>query len=99
SRYLRKKGYKIIERNFKCGAGEIDIVAQKDKTIVFVEVKRRDNGQCGFGNELISEAKLKKVVNASIIYLKKKCGANYSIRYDLLDLGDDGDIVHIEAIM
>lgn len=41
ARYLRNKGYKIITRNFRCGMGEIDIVARDGKTLVFVEVKTR----------------------------------------------------------
>src|SRR5687767_219854 len=41
ARYLRNRGYKILERNFRCGLGEIDIVARDGRTLVFVEVKTR----------------------------------------------------------
>ena len=47
--YLQKENYRILERNFYCRQGEIDIIAQKQKEIVFVEVKTRTNNS--FGNK------------------------------------------------
>src|SRR3989344_4381790 len=63
--FLKKKGYKIIERNFRKGYGEIDIIAIKDKTLVFVEVKTRTSNAYGTPFEAISYFKLKSLVKTA----------------------------------
>lgn len=67
-RYLEKKGYKIIERNFRKGYGEIDIIAVKDNILVFAEVKTRSSNKYGTPFEAISSFKLKKLIAGAKFY-------------------------------
>ena len=66
--YLKKKGWKILQRNFKARYGEIDIVAQVDKTLVFVEVKTRLNSAYGTPEESVTPRKLREVVETAQYY-------------------------------
>ncbi|WP_312353675.1 YraN family protein, partial [Aminipila sp.] len=64
SNYLKNKGYQVLERNFRCKMGEIDIIACIHKTLVFVEVKTRRNLKFGLPCEAITKNKkvhIKKV--------------------------------------
>jgi putative endonuclease len=67
-KYLKSKGYKILERNFRKGYGEIDIIALKDDTLVFVEVKTRTSTKFGTPFEAISPFKLKALERTALFY-------------------------------
>ena len=71
-KYLIKQGFKVIERQFFCKCGELDIVAKKGDDIYFVEVKTRWSSNCGNPLESITEHKQKKIVMAAKYYLAKK---------------------------
>ena len=66
--YLKKKGYKIIERNFRKKYEEIDIVALSDSTLVFVEVKTRTSNSYGSPFEGISKFKVQHLVRLAQFY-------------------------------
>lgn len=66
--YLRKKRFKIIERNFRKGYGEIDIVAIKDHVLIFVEVKTRSSEEFATIRESIAPWKLKTIVKTAQFY-------------------------------
>ena len=65
--YLEKQGYKIIDRNYKIRTAEIDIIAELDKTIIFVEVKTRSNIRHGFP---VEAAKNILILTAGLMSLK-----------------------------
>lgn len=67
--YLEKKGYTILKRNFRIKGGEIDIIAEKDGIIAFTEVKTRAPDPLVNGFEAVTEAKKKRIIKASEIYL------------------------------
>lgn len=66
--YLKSLGYKIIERNFKKGYGEIDIIALEENTLVFVEVKTRWSGRFGPPEEAVTPWKLKSIIRTAKYY-------------------------------
>lgn len=66
--YLKKTGYKIIERNFRIRGGEIDIIALDGKTLVYVEVKTRSNHKFGLPEESVTPHKLRFLERASKFY-------------------------------
>lgn len=66
--YLTRKGYKIIERNFRKGYGEIDIIALYSNTLIFVEVKTRSSDKYGTPFESIAPWKLKSLLHAARFY-------------------------------
>lgn len=84
---LSKKGYKILDRNFHSRFGEIDIIAQDDKTLVFVEVKARWNDKYGKPEESVTPGKLWKI---------EQTGQYYSILNPSLPKKMRIDVVAIE---
>lgn len=94
-RYLEKTGYKIVEQNFKLlPIGEIDIIAKKDKIIVFVEVKYRKSKNFGFPFEFVTKSKQKKVIKTALCYIKKN-KIKADIRFDIISICGN-DIEHIK---
>ncbi len=69
--YLRKKGYKIIQRNFSCRSGEIDIIAENDEYLVFAEVKLRRNDRYGEAREFVTYDKQQKIIRTASLYLSQ----------------------------
>jgi putative endonuclease len=102
SQYLTKKGYKIIDRNFRKGYGEIDIVAIFQGTLVFVEVKTRTTSLFGGAIEAISHGKLKKLIRTCEYYKLLHPKLPQSLRIDaiLIDLENNvvKNIEHVENI-
>lgn len=68
SKYLQKQGYKIIDRNFRARNTELDIVAIKDRILVFIEVKTRTSDKFGTPLEQIAYFKLKSLIKAAEFY-------------------------------
>lgn len=66
--YIQKKGYRILERNFRKGYGEIDIIAIINSTLVFIEVKTRSSNKYGTPFEAISPQKLSLLVRGANFY-------------------------------
>lgn len=60
--YLQKKGYKILQQNFSCKLGEIDIIVQDKDCLVFVEVKTRWSNKYGLPEEAVTANKLKSII-------------------------------------
>lgn len=100
-RYLKKKGYKILERNFQKREGEIDILAwdKKAKMLVFVEVKTRTSGDFGEPQEAVDFFKQRKLLRTAYAYLNKK-GMEHDFRIDVIGIKLDYSrrIAHLEHI-
>lgn len=89
---LRKKGYKILERNYRNRYAEIDIIAEKDMEIVFVEVKYRRTVSYGYGYEAVDRKKLVKIFNLAQKYMQNKKYNEYKCRFDCMSyLGEELD--------
>lgn len=85
--YLIKNNYKIIERNFLCKQGEIDIIAMsKEKELVFVEVKTRKNLKYGTPCEAVTPKKMKNIIFSSKYYIFLNKLYNINIRYDVIEV-------------
>lgn len=99
-KFLRRKGYQIIERNFSKRYGEIDIVAKEDDTLVFVEVKTRTSGEFGSGLEAITPWKLKALVRSSYFYKMLHPDLPDGMRIDVVSvtLSPAGGVGKIELV-
>ncbi|WP_055108477.1 YraN family protein [Paenibacillus ihumii] len=86
ARYLQEHGYELLERNWRCRSGEIDIIAKKEGVIVIVEVRSRSvhNEQYGTPAESITPRKIKQLRETAAVYLHKTHQYNESIRFDVL---------------
>ena len=77
-------GYRIVDRNFRCKAGEIDIVARDGDILVFVEVRSRSDGEHGGAVEMIGRAKQRQVVRVARVYLAAAEPAFEQCRFDVV---------------
>lgn len=93
--YLKKKKYKILEKNYKNKLGEIDIIAKDKDYLVFVEVKTRSSQFFGRPSEAVTPTKQHKVRMAAQFYLKDKKLYDQPCRFDVIEVLD-GEINHIE---
>lgn len=69
--YLRKKGYKIVKRNYSCRLGEIDIIAEDENYLVFAEVKLRKNDRYGEAREFVNYSKQRRIIRTASLYLSQ----------------------------
>lgn len=99
-KYLQNQGYKIIERNFRRGYGEIDIVAIDKDCLVFVEVKTRTSDKFGTPFEAITYFKLKSLIKTAQLYKKLNPNLPDALRIDALSvkLFHDNNAENIEHI-
>ena len=92
---LEEKGYRILERNYRCGHGEVDLIASKDGWIVFVEVKYRKTDSMGLPQEAVNRRKQQRISRAALFYLTEHSLAENRIRFDVIAiLGEK--ITHLE---
>ncbi len=83
-RALKAKGYIILERNWKCSAGEADIVAIDDGCIVFVEVKTRAGSSRGFPQEAVTAQKRARYERIAYHFLSTYDGCDARVRFDVM---------------
>ena len=86
--YLETHNYKIIERNFRCRQGEIDIIAKdlSKNELVFVEVKTRMTFNFGRPSQAVTAVKQRHILNVAKYYLYKKCIKDTFIRFDVIEV-------------
>lgn len=86
ARELIKKGYIIKERNYHSRYGEIDIIAEKEDTVVFVEVKLRTDTKYGLPCEAVDLRKQKKITATAKYYIQKNNLDNKNFRFDVIEI-------------
>lgn len=98
--FLRKQGYKILERNFLIRGGEIDIVAKDKNYLVFIEVKTRYSHEFGLPSEAMTPWKIKSLLKTAQFYLlKAKWGDGpYRLDFVSIDFANSRDNPKIELI-
>ena len=85
-RFLKKSGYEIIERNYTCPYGEIDIVAAEGGYLTFVEVKLRYSDEHGRASEAVNFHKQRKISQTASNYLTKHRKFNVPVRFDVVEV-------------
>ncbi|TNF45477.1 YraN family protein [bacterium] len=83
-RYFRLRGYKILQRNYRCKLGEIDIIAQRKDTLVFIEVRSRSEPFLTDPAGTVDEIKIVRIINAAKYYLMEKRLVETPSRFDVL---------------
>jgi len=98
-RYLTGRRYEIVERNYRCRHGEIDIIARRRNVLVFVEVKTRRSRAFGSPLEAVSLKKQRSISAAAQTYLQHNRLAGCAARFDVIGVllcGGATDLEHIE---
>jgi putative endonuclease len=98
--YLKKRGYQIVETNFRCREGEIDIIAQDKDYLVFVEVRTRRGSSYGTPEESITAAKKEKLTSVAFAYLQTHRKSPPLWRFDVvaIELDHEGQTLRIDLI-
>ncbi|MAT39135.1 MAG: YraN family protein [Ectothiorhodospiraceae bacterium] len=100
--FLRNKGYEIVQRHYRHGHGEIDIVAKDGDMLVFVEVKTRASDAYGSPIEAITAGKQRQLYNLAQAYLYERKLTDVPCRIDVIGIqfmGGRHEIQHIENAM
>ena len=87
-KYLSERGCRIVEREWRCRFGEIDLIAEKDGVLLFVEVKLRTNLQYGAPREYVTVKKQEKLRAAALLYLSER-ELDVPARFDVADVYTD----------
>ncbi len=98
--FLKKKGYKIIDTNFRCREGEIDIISREKDCLVFVEVRTKSGDSFGTPEESITFSKREKLIASALTYMSEGHGLPESWRIDFVavELDPNGKVKRIELI-
>ena len=96
---LRERGYRIVEHNFRCRYGEIDLIAEEKDDLVFVEVKTRRGTAFGRPEEAVTLTKRRKLVEVASYYLDLHNEGDRSWRIDVvaIDFNQDGKFREIRV--
>lgn len=87
ARFLIEQGFQILERNYRCKQGEIDLIARDGAYLVFVEVKYRVNTQAGYPSEAITIQKQKKIIRTAMYYCyQQKVAQTQACRFDVVSI-------------
>lgn len=92
--YLLKRGYTVVERNFRHRRGEIDLIVRKEELLLFIEVKTRTgNADWGYPEEAVNAKKARQVINCANNYIFRKNWMG-EIRFDIIaiELGKETEI-------
>ena len=96
--YLKRKGYRILETNYRSRQGEIDIIAREKDTLVFVEVKARSSRHFGSPKGAVTPAKQRKISMAALDYLKRTGKVDVRARFDVVSIDTAAGKPDIEVV-
>lgn len=97
-RYLRNKGYRLVERNYRCTVGELDLIALDRQVIVFVEVKARTDARFGGPLESVHWRKQRRMIKAAQFFLSQKRLHQREARFDVIGISFAGGEPVVEHI-
>jgi putative endonuclease len=89
--HLERRGFRILERNVRCGRGEIDMVAVDSRVVVFVEVKSNRGRRFGAPEEMVTPAKQRQLTRLAIWYLQRRRWLGRPARFDVIAVDWDAD--------
>ncbi len=90
--FIKKKGYRILKKNFRSAVGEIDIIAEHERAVVFIEVKTRSSDKYGHPFDAITPAKQKKIAQTAQSFISRYKAKNRDLRFDVVAVtGEAGE--------
>ena len=95
---LKDLGYRILETNYRCPLGEIDLIARDGDTLVFVEIKTRRNQPSGLAKEAVHKRKQAQLSKAALAYMKHKSLWGAKARFDVVAIGMSDGKKEVEII-
>lgn len=96
--YLRMKGYRVLETNFRVAQGEIDLIVTRGGVLAFVEVKSRKGSAQGTPLEAVSPHKVRRLSAAAAVYLASHPEGPQDCRFDILTLGPEKNLLGLPKV-
>ncbi len=98
--FMQKAGYKVLFRNYFTSRGELDIIAGKKDSLVFVEVKTRTSEKFGRAAEAVTWTKRRHIISAALVFLQQEKTAYKNFRFDVIEvyMTKDGKLKEINHI-
>ncbi|KZE76960.1 endonuclease [Paenibacillus jamilae] len=84
--FLENLGYRILERNWRCRSGEIDLIAKQEHILVFIEVRSRSSSRYGTPAESVTARKITQVRQTAVVYLHMNGMGEAPIRFDMISV-------------
>lgn len=94
-KFIKRKGYKILAKNFVNSYGEIDIIAKFKNQYIFIEVKTKSNLEYGFPQEEVTKSKQEKIKKGALKFLRQNRIQTDKVRFDVIEVFNE-TINHIE---
>jgi putative endonuclease len=96
-RFLKKRGYRIIEQNYVCKMGEMDLIAKEKDTLAFIEVKTRTSTAFGPPQLAVNSSKQRQLSKVALYFLKEKKLEDVKARFDVVAiiLGQNGEEIEL----
>ncbi len=82
--FFKQNGYSLREQNYRVPCGEIDLILEKDRELVFVEVKARRSGRYGLPQEAVAASKQRRIIKAAMWYCQEKGLHGRPMRFDVM---------------
>ncbi len=98
AKFLRKKGYRIVDRNVRTPYGEIDLIARQGKTLVFVEVKARSDLSFGRPEEAVGPVKRRRLIRSARHWLAQNGSSDAPARFDVVSVLEAGSKTTLEVL-
>jgi putative endonuclease len=96
--FLAARGLVVVERNWRCTAGELDVVARDGRTVVFCEVRTRRTRTAGTGLESVTPAKQRRLARLAAIYLERARLGDRAVRFDVVSVELRGWTVDLDHV-
>jgi len=97
-RYLKKQGFTLLERNYRCPLGELDLIALDRKVLVFVEVRTRTSDSSGSPLESVDRRKQRQIIKTALYFLSQKRLHDRDARFDVIGISFEGGEPVVEHI-
>jgi putative endonuclease len=87
--FLKKKGFRIMETNYRVAGAEVDIIALSGRILCFIEVKTRKSSDYGLPEAFVTPAKQRKIIRAAKFFSTRKANCEYLVRFDVISIISD----------
>ena len=97
-RKVKRLGYKVVAKNYRCPLGEIDLIAKDRGCLVFIEIKTRKGKSVGYAKEAVDGRKRRQISKVALAYMKSNDCMDVKARFDVIAINIMGDQKEIEII-
>jgi len=97
-RWLQRHGWRLLQRRFRSGHRDIDLIAERDGTVAFVEVKARRNGEFGGPLEAVNWRKRRELARSASVWIDRHGRSGESYRFDVIGVIMDGGRVRVRHV-